>query len=192
MPQMCRTLDRHERVRRHKEFLAWIEESRDLEALEERFQAYSPGYRAHAIAKVRKERAEKMIGEYSVRYRAKCSHVHVTANPAKRFHSLEALSDAYQLPDLLRTFQCFLRETAAPRGSRYDDILSIDVWTRFRITLDSVQDPDLTAPPRTIEAFPPSDAMPYGHCHCVLVRASEDAWTTGISGTLFLLYTCLC
>ena len=66
MPQMCRTLDRHERVRRHKEFLAWIEESRDLEALEERFQAYSPGYRAHAIAKVRKERAEKMIGEYSV------------------------------------------------------------------------------------------------------------------------------
>jgi hypothetical protein len=63
-------------------------------------------------------------------------------------------------------------------------IAAIHAWDYLRIRLPTVQDEDQEAPAYTIQALPPSDQLPFGWCHCVLVHSGDDADSTQIKGKL--------
>lgn len=57
------------------------------------------------------------------------------------------------------------------------------MWHNLKIRLPTIQDEDIDAPLHTVEALPPSNALPYGKCHCVLIREDKKADLVGIQGT---------
>jgi hypothetical protein len=60
---------------------------------------------------------------------------------------------------------------------------SIDVWNQIRMRLPTVQDDDEDAPSHTVQAIPPSNEIPDGINHCVLIHVGENAGRTQIKGT---------
>lgn len=56
--------------------------------------------------------------------------------------------------------------------------MTIQVRDKLRIRLRTLQDPAEYGDTYTIDALPPSEELPFGRCHCVLIR-NPDARLNG-------------
>jgi hypothetical protein len=59
------------------------------------------------------------------------------------------------------------------------EVVVIQVRDKLRIRLRTLQDPEEYGDIYTVNALPPSDKLPFGRCHCVLIR-DPDAMATDL------------
>jgi hypothetical protein len=186
LAQMCRALDREERVTYHDELIDFCLERDRLESISASLSIYSPSYRAQAM-EWRREQLPVSMESCRVKNRIQRSTHWVSDRPHLAQAELEAVAQLYELYDLpakVRNF-VFSSMTAKDRsliGNDPPTIACIDVWRKLRIRIPDVQDSDLISQAHSIDAVPPSTGFPYGHCHCVLVQWNDDAQPTGIAG----------
>jgi Plavaka transposase len=186
--QMCRRLTGSERLAHQGEFLRWCHEQDQVSQLESIFRIYTPGYRARMI-KQHQENNENLDDQRKVRSRIQQSRLWLAVTPYQPRREIQAVSIEYNLPDLVDALYSFHRSTIET-GQRNTGALHvdfIDVWRKLRIRVGDVQDDGRISQEHPIEAIPPSENLPYGRCHCVLVHDSAEAEATGIEGNSFQL-----
>jgi Plavaka transposase len=185
--QMCRRLSRSERLGFHKEFSTWCQEQDRQSQLQKLYQAYTPGYRRRAmdLHPPISEETQENEQRIPVRMRFEASRLWLALKPHHSKQSVLAVAAQYGLPDLPEKLQHFLRANLQgdPHGQEESmDVQFIDVWRKLRIHISDVQDEDAHSQDHSVEAIPPSESLPYGRCHCVLVHDTNEAEATGIAG----------
>ena len=200
--QMCRFMDRMERIQFSQEFVAWANGELRRRNINEEFANHSPGYRKLIMEVYKQDRAVKSTVKQPV--------VGLSVN--KR----PWITDKY-IPDVLALYQIFDFADALGRylaanhhhlhphapstssllhilieANYYQVVQSIqngdilmNVWRQFRLRLATVQDDDELATAHTVQAHPPVKSgngtySPSGRCHCVLVHDSDEAQAVGI------------
>ncbi|KAF9220459.1 hypothetical protein BS17DRAFT_852137 [Gyrodon lividus] len=63
----------------------------------------------------------------------------------------------------------------------------VHVWSKFRMQQHSAQNPFVLAPPQTIQAAPPSFALPFGRANTVLIAHESGDPTLDIIGECYLV-----
>jgi Plavaka transposase len=179
MKQMCRVLDRGERIDYREEFLQWYAEQCEIEELEKQYEMYTPVYRKFVVERTLEERRNTKDEEKSIRFASKHARIWVTERPSHAHLQVIAIAEEYGLPDLPDRIGRHLRRTGHTLSFR--DVDYLDVWTRLHIRAESAQG-DGTDPPHTVEALPPSDDLPWGRCHCVLVHEGDEVYNVGLHG----------
>jgi hypothetical protein len=187
--QMCRALDRDDRVAYLKELIDWEEAQWDMEDLEATFKEYTPRYKLRAIANFEEARNDPK-GERRVRSRYKTSRLWLAERPLISSVKVMEVATRYRLPDLQERIERFFRYSPSLGGMNPLDranweftIVCLDVWKKLTIRMPNVQDEDICSIIHSVEAVAPSESLPYGRCHCVLVHRSDDAEPFGIQGT---------
>ncbi|PVF91686.1 hypothetical protein CPB86DRAFT_719004, partial [Serendipita vermifera] len=175
--QMCRYLDRSDRISLLKEVLHWWRKQEKRDILEDAIKDYSSDYQTLARALLLEDADEEMVSHSRSKGRG---HIWLNLKPHHSKRSLEDLASIYSLPRFLRDFATFLSSSNASPWATSDKI--VDTWLNCRIQLPLVQDEDEQAAVRTVQALPPSSSLPYGRCSCVLITEDEDALPTGING----------
>jgi hypothetical protein len=173
VPQMCRFLDRTEKIIHMNAFIDWAILQRQHErhqALVEMFPVGGPARQAILDAEL----------EVPVEKGDKRGRIWHTLTPHYRKVHLRDACRQYNLSHTLltRCLRDFLDNT--PYLDFQD--LCVDMWRQFRIRIPTVQEHDELAQARTVQALAPSPTMPYGRCNSVLVHDNEEARTTGILG----------
>jgi hypothetical protein len=192
--QMCRKLDRDDRIAHLKELIWWSEQQRMMNALDSAFGLYTPGYRERAMEnyndlQIGPKETRKLQSHYL------SSRLWLADRPHMEGVEVHSVSTLYQLPDLHLYIQRFLRSLLdlqqvdpAVRINRDFQIVCMDVWKKLTIRTPNVQDDDEVSIIHSVEAVPPSASLPYGRCHCVLVHCDSEAQSIGIQGTQSSLY----
>lgn len=184
--QMCRRLDRDERIAHHQQLLDWCAEQDKLGAISASLVMYSPSFRRDAMewhVEVIREPKEPQ----RVMNRIKKSTHWLSDRPHLAQVDDATISQLYQLDDFPQKLRLYMWRSLTQRdlvltGNGPAIVACLDVWRKLRIRIPDVQDDDVISQAHSIEAVPPSAAFPYGHCHCVLVRWDADAQPEGIEG----------
>lgn len=203
--QMCRALDRKERIRQFCSFLIWAREQIRREELRASMHGRSTHEQAIILKYIGEDHADYFPSEVTPEDSddpearpASPPPPHHLARPLCRLRDnphtsnelVTALAARYNLPDLIPAIDTYLQSRKLPPASRHllhDPDAHIPYhyahsWVRLRYQAPKVHNGSQSAPPRTIEALPPSRDMPYGRCNCVLVHNSEEAEEVGIAG----------
>jgi hypothetical protein len=202
--QMCRFLDRRDRISRQFELIAWCKEQAELESKERDnltlnafLASYSPSYRAGVLALANPLAvADGSSNAIFVQNRYKDPGVWLKKRPHHPKVELPVLARAYRLPSLENDVAHFIERNSGTYTLSHflpgpnSDLLprrdltigSVDVWKNLCIRLPTVQNDDEMAPPHTVEALPPSHGLPYGRAHFVLVHCGEEAEPVGVEG----------
>lgn len=182
VPQMCRFLDRTERIRHMNSFIDWaISYTR-----EQHLQAHMARFPVGGVARNAILDADVEIPLPPARDKRTRIWHPLTPHYSKVDHRHACRQ--YNLS--LTLFVKSLREYADGLDINFHG-LQVDIWRQFRIRIASVQDSEELAQARTVQALPPSTplqvppntSMPHGRCNCVLIHATDEARTTGINGT---------
>ncbi|CCA76984.1 hypothetical protein PIIN_10969, partial [Serendipita indica DSM 11827] len=182
--QMCRVLDRHERLTHFQDLLAYATRIYNETTLQKSLLQYLPAFqqRMQKILLPTPTATSKISKLMETR---KATRLWLNVNPTRSRLSLTDISTIYSLPDLSSETVKLLETMCGPSTANVGHLQNLchaDVWESLTICLPDVQDEDLQSRAHTINAQPPNDKYPYGHCHCVLVTDSPDACTAGIEG----------
>ncbi|KAG9055314.1 hypothetical protein FS842_002523 [Serendipita sp. 407] len=186
-PQMCRYLDRKERIRHTQELLDWIFQEINMRQQEEAISTWTPRFRKV----IRTNLLSGPSGVEPPRLQEGNSNSDVWLNQIPTYSgiSLKDISAAYCLPSLEAHVDCYLRDSSDLSGPISNNgvakIVRVDVWHTLRIRSSDVQDDSEPAQSHTLHALPPgaeNGRYTYGHGHFVLVHDSKDAQDVGIEG----------
>lgn len=115
------------------------------------------------------------------------SAFHLNRDATFKLMAVDAVADAYKLPDLQDAIAHYFQRVS--HGEQHIRTLGgrrpalsvqrlpfdkLQVWTRVRIQTVSYFDPKQVLEPRTLEAEPPSDELPYGRYSSVLVNVDPS------------------
>lgn len=116
----------------------------------------------------------------------------VTIKPHQPQLPVDKAADLYKIPDLRGALgDCFLLGlTNAARGGQRRSppdcslpFTHIHVWHNFRMQQYSSQDSSILLPSRTVQALPPSEALPFGRGNTVIVNSVDGSGEhTSLSG----------
>jgi Plavaka transposase len=190
--QMCRFLDRSDRLARQAELIEWCQQQTRESKIELELAQYQDDpLLQESIREELKQRA-LAVGESPYRSRMKKSRLWLRESPHEKDISLASISERYKLPNLLAATNEFLSEyeglpPKAAGSERVDSTSTVDIWTNLRIRLPDVLDDEVFSV-HTVDARPPlvnnKVKEPYGNCHCVLVHDTGDAEAVEIKGEL--------
>jgi len=187
--QMCRALDRDDRIAYLKELIAWEERQKEMENLDLAFGEYTPGYKERAMANF-EEAQNDPKEEQRVRSRYRESRLWLAKRPHASSVQVATVAAAYELPDLQQRIERYLRYSPSLGGgnsvawvNQDFRIACLDVWNKLTIRAPNVQDEDIFSIIHAVEAVPPNPSLPYGRCNCVLVHRDDEAESIGIRGT---------
>ena len=117
----------------------------------------------------------------------------LTACPHHKKIAVEDTAGKFNIPDLRAVLGDYIDGYSydSCRGARRSKLdcplpfTHLDIWLHFRLQRCSTQDPRVLLPPRTVQALPPTEAMPYGRCDTILITTSESfgAQTSELSST---------
>ncbi|PVF95369.1 hypothetical protein CPB86DRAFT_865506, partial [Serendipita vermifera] len=182
--QMCRYLDRRERVEHFREFLDWATNPPPLSTI----TSCPPD----PYSLNEQEMYGASLVQPSSSSQQPRSRITLLKTPPTKNLSLEAISRLYQLRDLTAAIADYLElidNPALPRSIERRAPLNVripgcamDAWERLRIHLPTVQDEDEEGPSRAVLAYPPSSTYPYGRCDTVLIHEGADAQRVGVQG----------
>ncbi|CAG8679765.1 6194_t:CDS:2, partial [Acaulospora colombiana] len=128
---------------------------------------------------------ENVLEVAQMRSRQGEATIYHNRHPHKAKQSLVRIACEYNLLNLLEdinTFVSSFKETR-PQHMLFTDTI-VDVWQNCRIHLPSVQDEEVEAAVRTVQALPPGKELPEGRGSCVLVIESEEVQSAGLTGIL--------
>lgn len=198
--QMCRYLDRRDRVTQFTEFLAWRHKTLEQARTEQWLETLDEYDLALANELLEEQKSSLTYQNSRQILRApNWEEIKLTKTPHKTGILIDDLAAMYRIPDLRAAIADYIafKSNAAPRRSTRErvessidtelPIVDADAWDHLRIHLSKVQDETILAAYNTVQALPPSDDIPYGRCNAVLVHDNEEAETSGIRGALFLV-----
>jgi hypothetical protein len=186
--QMRDFMDRTDRIALLEELRIWWEKYQKMQAIDRAVRSFDEESREWAHSFYEQDLYGGLVKTPS--YRVRFSHVWHNLHPHKAKVSLQHIASAYRLVNFIERLKFFLSEF----GETPSDLLFlsepiVDIWLNCRIQLPSVQDDDVQAATRTIQALPPSDVLPYGRSSCVLIPKIAKPKCTGIKGLYMTLYT---
>lgn len=177
--QMCRYLDRIERIKNLDELVAWSALEAKQSQLRQELASQPVGYQRLALEMVELQATEeeKSLALHGKSSRGRIWHSKI---PNRRNASIGKIERLYRFPngELLCLLQTFVGEDFA----KVDQQRCLQTWNHVRIQLPTVQDENEASKVQTIQALPPSKTMPYGRCNWVLIHDDRSAATTGIAG----------
>lgn len=169
--QMCRALDRDDRIAYLKELIEWDKTQQSMEDLEATFKEYSPRYKLRAIANFEEARKDPKE-QQRVRSRYKTSRLWLAERPLASSVEVEVVADEYRLPNLQQHIARFFQRSLSVEGIPTLDqairqlrIVCLDVWSKLTIRMPNVQDEDICSITHSVEAVAPSQSLPHGRCH---------------------------
>jgi Plavaka transposase len=184
--QMCRYLDRRERVAHARGIHAWRTLQEQEENITMALSGLSPRHRLLVKDQFFKPKEQPIS---RLEKHRKNTSLWLNLQPTYRQTTLTHLATTYQLPTLIADVDRYL--TAADDGSEgiarqgAVEVLYVDAWEKLRIRVSDVQDDNEFSHIHTVEALPPGaqeGRYPYGHGHCVLVHHTAEAQAVGIEG----------
>jgi Plavaka transposase len=187
--QMCRRLDRDERIGIHQQLLDWCAEQDKQDAISSSLAMYSPKFRREAMD----WHAEVLREPERVKARIQKARYWLSDRPHIAHIDDAVIAQLYHLYDLPQKLRLHIWRSLTPQdrvllGEDAPTVAYLDVWRKLRIRTPDVQDDDLVSQAHSIEAVPPSTAFPYGHCHCVLIKWDDQAQAQGIEGEFIFAY----
>jgi hypothetical protein len=183
VPQMCRFLDRTEKIRHMSSFIDWAVFYMQEQYRDHHWRTIVGGTARNTFLDANVEIPLPPAWDERVR-------VWHTLTPHYCKVNLRHACRQYNLSRTL--FVESLHEYLDGIDVDFQN-LQLDIWRQFRIRISSVQDADELAQARTVQALPPSTppevplnaSMPHGRCNCVLIHATDQARMTGIKGTVY-------
>lgn len=182
--QMCRALDRKERLRSFLAFIAWSEA-----------ELIRRGSKSASKSREKKKKKGQQAGAADPGNRDRNKPVVSLARTAHSLYiPINRTAQKYKLPDLEPALRFFFLSSSYQhivwryaRGTPEDQphripYTHIDIWKQLRLQPSKVQDEDSDAVATTLQALPPGTDYPLGRCNCVLIRKSDSAERTGIAG----------
>jgi hypothetical protein len=106
--QMCRYLDRRERLAFMKAYLAWARVEIPKLNLIQEISHFSEGYRLHALQTLAKRQQAAEEDLKKQRRIKPCQGILLNKYPRQTFETFTSLANAYRLPDLLRSLHQYL------------------------------------------------------------------------------------
>lgn len=97
----------------------------------------------------------------------------VTLNPSRKRLAASDLQSLYHIPDFLPVFYDFITMSGHADLNAQLNQLLFNVWYKFRIQLHSAFNERSIMPSQVVQADPPSEAFPSGHCDAVLIGQSN-------------------
>lgn len=198
--QMCRTLDRRERVNHHGQFLEWRDElvkatarGRMLDSLSEIDRVITSQILEDDLGQDMRviNKKKRFDPTQKLSYR-------LTQTPHTPSTTIDDCAKVYGLPDLRPAMADYISFLDPAKQKKYTQnhkcvapptaplpFQRISCWKYFRLFLCTVQNDRLLAPPTTVQALPPSDKLPHGRCNCVLVYDNDFAAATGLWGMFY-------
>jgi hypothetical protein len=180
VPQMCRFLDRTEKIRHMNSFIEWAISHRREQHLQAHVERFPVGATRNAILDA---------GVEVPLPSARDTHLRVWHTLTPHYNKIDLRSACKQYDLSTTLFVKSVYEYADGLDINFQG-LQLDIWRQFRIRLATVQDSEEPAQARTVQALPPSippqaqlnASMPHGRCNCVLIHETDEARTTGIKG----------
>ncbi|KAG1769595.1 hypothetical protein EDD22DRAFT_977460 [Suillus occidentalis] len=99
----------------------------------------------------------------------------VTLNPSRKRLAAFDLQTLYHIPDFLAVFYDFIAMRGHADLNAQLNQLLFNVWYKFRIQLHSAFNERSIMPSQVVQADPPSEAFPSGHCDAVLIGQSDGS-----------------
>jgi hypothetical protein len=183
--QMCRYLDRKDRLRHAQELHSWLIEKMEEQRMAANLSLVSPGFR-NDFRRVFFPVPDEEV-PLSPRKNDRNVRLWLAPTPNKHKTSLEQVAREYQLPSLLVDIDRYLRSLDSQPGDRARngraDVLYVDVWERLRIRVPDILNDAEFSHIHIIEARPPDEGTyPFGNGHCVLIHNTDQAEAVGIEG----------
>jgi hypothetical protein len=178
--QMCRYLDRTDRVTLLSELLLWRDTKNRDDILEEMIGNRSLDYQELAQYLWLDDADEEMVQRTRPE---RSGHIWHNHHPHQRNQSLEQLVTQYNLPSFLNDLTTFLTSAQSTPYELPHSAKVVDVWLNCRIQLPLVADDDELAAIRTIQAIPPSSSLPYGRSSFVLYSNMAQPPRESIKGS---------
>lgn len=175
-PQMCRVLDRQDRVSLFGVYLHWIYIAKVATVVADgktRTELYVDAEDLDRLP-AKFLPAPVLDGFAASCYSNETTAFLISSECFKSNISVQDVATLFSLTDFNLALKCSLPE------SDLGHVTGVDVWARIRVQLRSEQDDDLLLPPRTISSCPPNDEWPLGLYNFVLVRQESDAAVKGI------------
>ncbi|PVF91792.1 hypothetical protein CPB86DRAFT_718777 [Serendipita vermifera] len=178
--QMCRYLDRTDRIALLGELVVWWEKQQRINAMEEAIASCDADYQelARLFLEEELEAMETLEVVRLPRRRGGDGHIWHNLRPHKSQQSLVTIARDYELSDLLVDVCRFFKATPDVQSLLSNE--NTDVWENCRIHLPCVQDEEVQAAVRTVQALPPSEHLPVGRGSCVLIRESDNTQSASI------------
>jgi hypothetical protein len=188
--QMCRYLDRRERIMYFDEFHTWLAAKSHIDTAELALQNYSPGFHSVMVPRIITSEDGKLTLPPGDLDRLRLC---LTRKPSISRKELVSVAHTYELPNLLRDVAQYLASFPSANGRAQGvSVNYVDTWNKLRIFLPAVHDNKKDGIAHSVEALPPSPGRSFGHCHCVLVHDTDEAQETGIAGKLSPVISCSC
>ena len=102
--------------------------------------------------------------------------LHVTVRPDQNAISVTQMQILYRLPDLPFVISRYIQEFSEEEGQHtrgWDIDGNVSMWNKFRIQLHSSFRGRYVDKSQVIQAYPPSEEYPLGHCDAVLLRHGD-------------------
>jgi len=218
--QMCRHLDREERIRQFDLATALRTAGVDLRDSGARnlLETINPVSRLHGttrnIVDYFSEATELRQGlkpntMFPFRTFAE-THVafHLMRDPSFRRQTVDEVSKAFNLPDLHASLADYIHQVKQQTGffsiqgrrattqitNEELPFSGLEVWTSFRLQSKAYHGPHQLLPPQTINAAPPCDKWPHGRSDAVVfcIDPAQKWPHSGIKGTSSLLVERIC
>jgi hypothetical protein len=181
--QMCRHLDRREKVDFTNQFLLWHCPPEPNDVIDQYHDKVAR--REHRVVDLKDNMYSVTGTGPTIRLPAPHEQVAFDATAAK-----------FQLPDMRPGLADFLsgastRTTGNNRIRLAQDDAAllpnydcINVWHSFRMQIPAIQDEDCLLPYASVLAHPPNNDYPYGRCYPVLICDNSSAERTGFNGEI--------
>ncbi|KAG8854142.1 hypothetical protein FRB91_003976 [Serendipita sp. 411] len=189
--QMCRFLDRKERIRYTKELITWTLQQQERQLKDQAIGELTPGFQDRIRASILAPSFPLQHRPPYLRERRQGATLWLNRSPHYTRLTLTILANVYSIPSLQQDVDEYLRSnfdllgSIGRQGVSVSDIMHIDVWENLHIRTADVQDEAEPSPQHTLHALPPgahNGLYPYGHGHCVLIHDSKEAQDVGIEG----------
>ena len=189
--QMCRFLDRQEKIHLFDLFLSWtklVVGDPNLADPNEEFTGFGTISPAEFAEHLLPQQVQNEFEEDNPQNET--TAFVLTSTISKKAISFADAASLFKLPSLEALIVEYFKHGKRIRdgADAYTDLNrnisldSLDIWYKVRMQLYAEQDEKKVLPLVTVTASPPSEAQPFGLCNFVLVRDPEDAASSGIRG----------
>ncbi len=185
--QICRVLDRQEKLEWFFFYLEWMRTRRDKDAhLTCKVIAVRRRLRFQRVLQRRQSPKIRDYFHVSSRFvmTNETTAIILTTRPFMKNATLHRVAEIYKLNNLLELLSDYATpfQSINTRGWIGNDATdNLDVWDHLRLQLRATQTAELLQPVH-ISARPPSEKMRFGHCNFVLVRNDPERHIVGIQG----------
>lgn len=182
--QMCQVLQRRETLSFYKRYFTWMEKTaseRELMKHIGRLSKNEQDLHRLMLNQVDPNEPTRLLKKSKAKHRLS-GVIRIALKPNIPYEPISALATRYQLPSLRSAIDSYLKAHPKHPLPPIPHQLEVCAWLQCYFQTGLIQDENVLAPPRCIQALPPTREMPYGRCNPVLVNLAPEAGRAGMEG----------